>query len=363
MHSGTVINFMKTSIQRITLAFAIINFCCITLWAKNKQLQNISGNTDSANFYLIKAREYKNARNTWDAEKSYLKAIQFEPENDKIKFELGEYYFELKKYNTAIQQFKQITQKNNKHTEATKRIVEILFLTRKWQEVITEGEKAVALGIKIPTLHYMIGKSYTEDENYGKAKYHLLKEFTDNPNHLETVKLLASVYIEMSMYNEAIETYKKAISLNENEADLYYQVAVLYSSQNNDKEAVKYFELAGEKGIKKDIAYLQNLGMSYLSFNIEKGVEVLNKVLEKKPGDVEILTQIAQAYYKAEKYDIAHNLYFKMFENDNKNVKALYMSGVSLIKKGDKTRGAQICDRAIALDPKLGDLKTQKSVL
>jgi cytochrome c-type biogenesis protein CcmH/NrfG len=57
--------------------------------------------------------------------------------------------------------------------------------------------------------------------------------------------------------------------------------------------------------------------------------------LVKKPGDdVQILSQIAQAYYKAANYMVAHQLFYKMFENDNKNVKALYMAGVALIKAG-----------------------------
>jgi hypothetical protein len=52
-----------------------------------------------------------------------------------------------------------------------------------------------------------------------------------------------------------------------------------------------------------------------------------------------------------------------MFENDTKNVKALYMAGVALIRSGDKTKGSQMCDKAIAMDPKLGELKSQKSIL
>ena len=66
---------------------------------------------------------------------------------------------------------------------------------------------------------------------------------------------------------------------------------------------------------------------------------------------------------QVEQFGTAYELYLKMFENDNRNVRALYMAGMSMIKKGDKSKGAQICDKAIAMDPKLGDLRSQKSVL
>lgn len=39
------------------------------------------------------------------------------------------------------------------------------------------------------------------------------------------------------------------------------------------------------------------------------------------------------------------------------------MAGLSLIKNGKKEKGAQMCDKAIAMEPQLGDLRTQKSVL
>jgi tetratricopeptide (TPR) repeat protein len=121
--------------------------------------------------------------------------------------------------------------------------------------------------------------------------------------------------------------------------------------------------MAAAKGMKQDNAFLENMAASYLEFDVEKGVEILNRVMIKRPNDPEILNQIAQAYYNRKDFSKAFDYYYKIYLNDNKNAKALYMSGVSLIRKGDKTKGAYICDQAIAIDPSLAQLKSSKSIL
>jgi tetratricopeptide (TPR) repeat protein len=341
-----------------------IFFLCFSSLLKAQALSdNLNSNPDSANYYLSKAKESKLARKIFDAERFFQKSLVFDPNSPITRLEFAQYYIDQRKYAFAGQQLTSILQKEPTHNEAINKIIEVSFIQKKWKETIQYGEFAVQNNIKVSRINYMLARAYFEDENYGKARKLLNTQIQETPTDKETIRLLGKVYVELSLYNDAIVMYKKALDHATNDVELMYEVALLYSAQNNDKDAVRYFELAAEKGIKQDLVFLENFGMSYLSFDIKKGVEVLNKVLEKKPGDVEILTQIAQAYYKAEQYATAHELFFKMFENDNTNIKALYMSGIALIKKGDKTKGSQICDKAIAMDPKLADLRTQKSVL
>jgi tetratricopeptide (TPR) repeat protein len=339
----------------------VIFITCTT--ASNATSNSATNNSDSAKFYLNKAKESKIARKIWDAENYFKKALDFNNSNEEVRIEFAMFYEEQRKFALATQQYRFIIQKNPKNAIALPKYIQLSFIQRRWTEVIEYGEFAIENKIKVDNINYMLGQSYYEEEDYGKARKYLTTQFSLTPKHKETIVTLGRVYIEMSMYNDAIEMYKKAIDADADNADLMYEIGLLYSVQDNNKEAVKYFEMAAQKGMKQDIAFLQNLGMAYLTFDIKKGVEVLNKVLDKKPGDVEILTQIAHAYYKAEQFETAHEMYFKIFDNDRKNTKALYMAGVALIKKGDKKRGAQFCDRAIAMDPELAKLRSQKSVL
>lgn len=318
---------------------------------------------DSCTFYLQKAKESKEARKIWEAEKFFQKASGFGPENEAVKLEFANYYCEQRKYALASKLYVSVLEKAPAHAVAIQKMVDISFLLRKWDDVVAYADKATKNNVKVDKMYYIVGKSYYEQENYGQARTNLLLQVAQTPTDKETITLLGKVYIELNRYNEAIDVYLKCLAASPENAELTYELALLYSAQRKDKEAVKYFEAAASKGLKQDLAFLQNWGSSYLEFDIKKGVEILNKVLDKKPDDPEILTQIAQAYYRIENFGTAFDYYYKIYLNDNKNSKALYMSGVSMIRKGDKQKGAYLCDQAIAMDPELAQLKSSKSML
>ena len=339
------------------------NLLLLTLGIAASFFSKATENADSSNFYLERAKEQKDARKVWEAERSFQKAIIFNPENEVARMEFAAYYCDQRKYVLASQQYNAVLQKNPNHPIALPKFIDISFLLRKWEEVVQLSDRAARNNMKIDKMGYMVGRSYYELENYGQAKRYLAEQIKLTPSHMETVSLLGKVYIELSNYTEAIALYLKCLEAAPDNAEMMYELALLYSAQKNDREAVKYFEMAAAKGIKQDLAFLENLANSYLEFDLEKGVEVMNKVLAKKPGDAEILTQIAQAYYRKGNYGMAFDYYYKIYLSDNKNAKALYMSGVSMIRKGDKKKGAYICDQAIAIDPTLGQLKSSKSIL
>ena len=84
--------------------------------------------------------------------------------------------------------------------------------------------------------------------------------------------------------------------------------------------------------------------------------------MENKPGNSEILFQVAQAYFKGDKFQQAADAYYKVYEVDPSNSRALFMTGVAYQKKGDKNKGIAYCEQAIRMDPELAQLKTAKSI-
>jgi tetratricopeptide (TPR) repeat protein len=317
--------------------------------------------SDSAGFYFSKAKELTAAKKVWEADKSFQKAIQFNPSDDAIRLAYSDYLVDNRKYFPAVEQVGKVLEKNLNNAVALKKMTDLSFQLRRWNDVILYGNKLVQTG-GAEKVKYMLGKSYYEQENYGQAQKFLNEAFVENPRHTEAVTLLGKVLIEMSNYKQAIAIYNKTLELDPNNNQLIYELGLLYYAMNSEKEAAKYFELAAEKGYKTDLDYYENLGLAQLSFDIKKGVETLDKVLVMKPGNSEILFQVAQAYYKAEKFQDAANTYQKVFDNDPSNSRALYMTGVAYQKKGDKNKGVALCEQAIRMDPNLAQLKSVKSM-
>jgi tetratricopeptide (TPR) repeat protein len=337
------------------------NFLLVSL-AIGASLSAVANNysSDSASFYFSKAKEFSLARKVWEADKNYQKALQFNPADDAIRLAYVDYLVEQRKFFPAVEQVGKVLEKNLNNPTALQKMTDLSFQLHRWNDVVLYGNKLVQLGGG-EKAKFMLGKSYFELENFGQAQKFLNDAFNENPKHTEAVTLLGKVLIEMSNYKQAIAVYNKTLELDPGNNQLIYELGLLYYTMNNEKEAAKYFELAAEKGYKTDLDYYENLGLAQLSYDIEKGVATLDKVLAMKPGSAEILFQVAQAYFKIEKFQDAANTYTKIYTNDPGNSRALYMSGVAYQKKGDKNKGVALCEQAIRMDPTLAQLKSVKS--
>jgi tetratricopeptide (TPR) repeat protein len=316
---------------------------------------------DSATFYVKKAVELSKARKVFEADKNFQKALKFGPVDAQTRLEYGNYLVEQRKFFPAVEQFAKVLEADMKHTEALKKMTEVSFLLHRWNDVVMYGNQLMQNG-GAKELKYMMGKSYYELENYGQSQKFLREALADDPRNVATVTLLGKVLIELSNYKQAIEIYNQTLQLDPNNNQLVYELGLLHYTMNQEQEAVKYFELAVQKGYKADLDYYENLGLALLDNNLEKGIETLNKVLAMKPGNADIMFQIAQSYFKIEKFQEAANTYYKVYQNDPTNSRALWMTGVAFQKKGDKDKGVALCEQALKMDPSLAKLKSQKFV-
>ncbi|MCW3111858.1 MAG: tetratricopeptide repeat protein [Segetibacter sp.] len=330
----------------LIVSFPVLAMCSVT-------------NPDSAAFYLRIAVQQKGIKKLFEADKNFKKAIDFNPGDNYARIEYGNFLIDQRKYFVAYDQFSKVLLTDKNNAEALQKILFTSFLLNKWTDVIKYGTQVTNTN-SIPRLKYMIGKAYFEEEDYGLSQRFLKEAITDPQFDADAVILLGKVYIELSNYSEALTLFNKALDRDINNNKLIYQVGLLYYTINKEKDAVKYFQLAEEKGYKVDLDFKENLGMAYLGFDIDKGVEILNMVLEKKPNDAEIVLQIAQAHYKAKNFQRAADTFYKIYQQDPTNSRALYMTGMAYQKKGDKVFGTSLCEKAIKMDPTLGELKMLK---
>jgi tetratricopeptide (TPR) repeat protein len=89
-------------------------------------------------------------------------------------------------------------------------------------------------------------------------------------------------------------------------------------------------------------------------------MNMLFKLLEKRPGDIDLLNNAADNYYRMGNYKEAINYWDKVLYLDREEARALYMIGMCYIKMGDKTKGATLCNKAIDMDPSLKQFRSVK---
>ncbi len=317
-------------------------------------------NKDSATYYLQKGKEAKQGRLFMVAAQEFKKATQFDAGNTDAQRELGNVSVEMRRFPDAITAYGEVVKKEPNDPVANENLASLYFWTRRWNDAITAAQKMKQLKVG-KNADYIIGKSYAELEDYGQSYTYLQAAGKQDSTNADIPYTIARGFVEMSNYRNAATFFVKAIALDTSKPRWVYECALNFAAIPDDKTAIKYYLLAADRGYKTDNDYIENLSISYEGAGqLPKAIEMLKKILEKKPADLTILNTVAEMSYKTGKYQDAIDYWDKILGYDKQNAKALYMIGMAYQKKGDKDKGMQLCDQAIKMDPTLANLKQQK---
>jgi len=333
---------MKTLISTV-----IIIFLCSHIIAQT---------TDSAQFYFKKGIDEKTARRYLVASKYFDKSIEFNPKFTEAFLENGKVNLEMRRIDAALINFSKANQLDAANPDAVKELASLYFNNRQFQKAIDMAQKC-----NCSEADRIIAMCSYHSEDYGKAITGLQKVLTKAPADVEATYTLARSYLELEEYKNAIPWYQKAVELDTTKNTWMYELALIFYNQDQFADALKYFIKAGNAGYPPSNDYLENTGFAYLfTRDIENGMKNLSIVLSRKPNNVELMTDIAQAMYQARRYDDALVYYQKLIELNPKDSKALYMAGMTFQKQGQKEKGQSICDKAIAMDPSLAEKRQKK---
>ena len=337
---------------------ALYSVCILLILCMSAYAQS----TDSSRYFYLKAAEAKAGRLYMQAYQDYKRSLEFDTKNPASLRELGLTEVELRKYEEAIPVFEKLLAIAPADTTAISQLAKLYFFTHQWEKTILHASKSLQMQIGKHN-YYMIGKSYYEMEDYGHAFSYLPSAAMEEPKNAEIPYMIARSYVDMNNYKPAIPYFQKAISLDSSRAQWIYECALVYATIYDDQSAIKYYDLAAAKGYKKDNDFYENLADSYISAGKpDKGLQILQDILVKKPADLELLNTLGFMNYKLKKYDQAIEYWDRILAYDKKNGKALYMIGMSYQKKGATEKGKALCEQAIALDPSLKSLKTETRI-
>ena len=318
-----------------------------------------SQNIDSAQFYFNKGIEEKNAKLFAVAGKDFDKAISFDPNYTNAYIESGHVNLEMRKVDPALGNFTKAYELDPGNNEVIKQLSNLYFNNRQFQKAIDLAQKCNSC----PDADRIMGISYYNLEDYGKAQTLLQKALSKNDKDAESAYTLGRTYLELENEKDAIPQYQNAIALEPDRNVWIYELGLIYYNQEDYKNALKYFTMAGDKGYNKTNDYNENLGFAQLyTGDVENGMKTLKTVLDKKPNNKELINNIAYAMYDTKHYDDALVFYEKLLELNPKDASSLFMAGMVFQKKGEKEKGQKICDKAIEMDPSLARNRQKKEI-
>ncbi|MDQ6902805.1 MAG: tetratricopeptide repeat protein, partial [Bacteroidota bacterium] len=303
-----------------------------------------SQNIDSATFYFDKGTQAEKNRLFAVAAKSFEKAILFNQNYSEAYISNGNVNLEMRKLNVALVNFTKAYELQPGNKEIIKQLATLYFNNRQFQKAIDFSEKCN----DCPDADRIKGVSYYNLEDYGKAQNFLQKAMSKNDQDAEAAYTLGRTYIELENEKAAIPLYQKAISLEPTRNGWMYELGLIYYSQDDYKNALKYINLAGDSGYNKSNDFYENQGFAQIyTGDINNGIKTLNEVLKRKPNNKELINNMANALYETKHYDEALTYFTKLLDLNPKDAASLYMVGMTFQKKGDKQKGQKICDKAI----------------
>ena len=331
---------------------AVSLFSSSVIWAQ----------TDSSSYFLQKGLDEKQKGRRMESLKNFEKAAKYDPNNKAVVSELALAYTDLRKYYQAKEAYKKLVDLGEASATNYKQLLQLCFNLKSYEEAILYATSLKKVDPSENVAFYF-GKINFDRENYGDALKYLNQASKEEPQNAEVPYMIGRSYADMLNYKLAIPFYQKAIELDGAKYGWIYELGLICYAQNDNKNALKYIQEAGNKGYPKDNGYMQNLGIAYIDAgNFNDGIVVLTDLLKKRPSDYNLLDMVAEAYYDNKKYDEAINYWDAILSYDKTNASALYMIGMCYLKKGDKGKGQQLCDKAIEMDPGLAMYKQKKQM-
>lgn len=317
-----------------------------------------SQQADSADFYFQKAMEEKKASHFMMASKYFDNAIQFNPQMKDAYLQKGFTNLAMRKTDVAKGLFTKVYEMDPSNKDAIKELMTLCFDYRQFKKAIEFASKCTGC----ENAEKIIAMSNYQLEDYGAAIKGLANVLAKNPADADASYTMGRSYLDMEQYKAAVPWYNKAVQLDATKNLWAYELGLLYYNLNDFKNAVLFFTKAAAAGYPEGNDFNENLGYaSMFSGEFEKGEKLLLGVLAKKPGNMDIFRDMAEAFFSQKMYDKSLEYCQKLMEVDMKDAKALYQAGLCFQKKGQKEKGQGMCDKAIEMDPSLASMR-QKSM-
>ncbi|HJM12717.1 MAG: tetratricopeptide repeat protein [Candidatus Marinimicrobia bacterium] len=184
----------------------------------------------------------------------------------------------------------------------------ILFHSRKYNRAIEQFKDLETVDIEYydpePDFYMYFGKSYFEKKNYYEAERYLERALIEYPNHLQTLMELSRLYYEQKQFDHALAYTKKIIDLNPFYRDALYQRAFLHQFAKKDRSLAKsgYYNLL--KYFPDDHEGIINAALLEAETgNVSQGLLLLESGEKRHPNSQKILANLSRLNFESQNMD------------------------------------------------------------
>ena len=281
--------------------------------------------------YIKQAFELKNQASYKQAIEMLYKALELEPENTEIFFQLGELYFLLKNFERSKHYLDKVISANEGHIEALSVLAKIYEYSNDYSNALQNVQKIYDAQKNKKNLLRLIdilskkgdvkrlkefedsddedvlcaiAKAYYDNKIHEKSQEILSKIMSVNSQNTDALLLLGKIYFDRSEFDKSKEIFSKFSSNSDNPEILNYS-GLFALEDMRFEDAVKYFSKASSLD-KKNPKYFYNLGNAYF-YNgwIKEAVSSYMQAIRLDCENLDYRYSLAYLYYEIKNFDKA----------------------------------------------------------
>ena len=243
----------------------------------------------STEIYIVLGRIYFELKRYDDAICEYKMAIWLDCLNLQAYYYLCQLYEEIRDFDSAIETCKKMIELQPNNADFHCQLAQYLYLNEEIDEAIEHYQTAVTLNpspqwtsVVAQTLGFIFQENI---KNLDAAISSYQQAYNLNPTDLDTYLNLGNVFFEKGSYENALIVYKKSLEYSPNNSRIHCNLGYLYWGKGDLEEAVKEYEKAIKYDNTYDIAY-NNLGVIYLDDfgRIQKAIELFEEARKYNPN-------------------------------------------------------------------------------
>jgi tetratricopeptide (TPR) repeat protein len=246
--------------------------------------------------YLPRIRLEEAYAESISAEESLKKALELNPNNDRVYFALGWLYKDQGNFSQAEESFKKAIELNPKNDYAYAGLGWLYKDQGKFLQAEESFKKAVELNPKNDNAYAGLGRLYINQGKFLQAEDSLKKAVELNPKNDNAYAGLGRLYINQGKFSRAEDSYKKAIELNPKNDGAFGAISALYKEMGKPELAKEYAKKANRLRLEyynsatvnnyrklKEILDKRGIRLVCVQYPM-RSVEPLKKIFEKDEG-------------------------------------------------------------------------------
>jgi len=183
-----------------------------------------------------------------DALADFTRALEADPQMSTGYGNRGYVLNDLREPTKAVQDFKKALELRPDYGEAHLGLgFAYLQLHRPTEAAQQLGQAETLLG-QSHTLHLAWAETFRQEQQYAKAEREYRAALAETPNDLTTLMAMAEVQYRQHHYSDSIESMNAALKLDPDNPTVLSLMARAYGSEGQREEAMRYIELAEQKG-------------------------------------------------------------------------------------------------------------------